>query len=288
MTIRVNTQSIGPYQAKALLAGNINNRDLSQSFVNKYAADMTKGNWSDSVSMIRIDSEGKLQDGQHRLEAVVQSGTTQSFIVAENCPVDDFKKLDLGRGRSARDALTVLGFKRPKIMASGIRLVCLYNAGQLTDNVVKRVTIGPTDSGSPPICNRLSKSETIDQAITYAAKHPMVSPLTERATNIQKSFRIIPSSVFAAFLFKANELGDITLEFATEFLNEFVNCSGKPGTASHSLYQRLVQQGQSGEKYTAANRFGMIMVAWNAWIKGKPRVQISLRGGVPAMESADV
>jgi len=287
MTVNVQIKNIGPDQASALLAGNISNRDLSQSFVNKYAADMSSGKWAGSASMIRIDTEGNLQDGQHRLEAVKQSGTTQEFIVAENCPVDDFRKLDLGRGRSARDALTVLGYKRPKIMASGIRLVCLYNNGQLTDSVVNRVSVGITDSGSPPICNRLSKSETIEQAIRYAAQHPMVSPLTERAANIQKSFRIIPSTVFAAFLFKANELGDLTLEFATEFLNEFVNCSGKPGTASHSLYQRLVQQGQSGHRFTPANRLAMIMVAWNAWVKGKPRVQITLRGGVPVMEKAD-
>ena len=41
MTVNVQIKNIGPDQASALLAGNISNRDLSQSFVNKYAADMS-------------------------------------------------------------------------------------------------------------------------------------------------------------------------------------------------------------------------------------------------------
>ena len=82
MTIEVNTQSIGPDQPKAILATNLKNRDLSQSFVNRYASDMANGKWSDGASMIRIDTNGNLQDGQHRLEAILQSGTTQEFGVA--------------------------------------------------------------------------------------------------------------------------------------------------------------------------------------------------------------
>ena len=147
MTIEIKTMTIGPDQAKALLSSNIKNRDLSQSFVNRYAADMLNHNWSDDVSMIRVDEEGNLQDGQHRLEAVVQSGTTQSFVVAENCPVDDFKKLDLGRGRTSRDALTVLGYKRPRIMSGAIRLVSLWNRGKLTESTVKY----QTESGTPNV-----------------------------------------------------------------------------------------------------------------------------------------
>ena len=284
MTIEIKTMSIGPDQAKALLSTNIKNRDLSQSFVNRYAADMLNHNWSDDVSMIRVDEEGNLQDGQHRLEAVVQSGTTQSFVVAENCPVDDFKKLDLGRGRTSRDALTVLGYKRPRIMSGAIRLVSLWNRGKLTESTVKY----QTESGTPNVNSHLSKADTINQAIEYAKKHPMVNPLIESACGFQKSFRIVPASVFGAFLFKANELGDTTTDFAKEFLAEFVDCNGKPGTATHSLFTKLVQQSKHNINYGLPNRLALFVVAWNAWIKGKPRIQIIAKGGVPKMEQADV
>ncbi len=283
MTIEIKTMSIGPDQAKALLSTNIKNRDLSQSFVNRYAADMLNHNWSDDVSMIRVDEEGNLQDGQHRLEAVVQSGTTQSFVVAENCPVEDFKKLDLGRGRTSRDALTVLGYKRPRIMSGAIRLVSLWNRGKLTESTVKY----QTESGTPNVNSHLSKADTIIQAIEYAKKHPMVNPLIESACGFQKSFRIVPASVFGAFLFKANELGDTTTDFAKEFLAEFVDCNGKPGTATHSLFTKLVQQSKQNINYGLPNRLALFVVAWNAWIKGKPRIQIIAKGGVPKMEQAD-
>jgi len=282
---KISTQFIGPNQAEAMLSTNVSNRDLSQSFVNRYAADMSKGNWAQNSSMIRIDSNGNLQDGQHRLAAVKQSGTTQAFVVVENCSVEDFKFLDLGRGRSSRDALTVLGYKKPKIMSAAIRLVCLYNDGKLTKATVNRVS---TDTKMQNVSTGLTKSETIEQTIQYAAKHPMVNPLVERAATIQKSFRIVPSAVFGCFLFKANELGDTTLEFATEFLKEFADCTGKPGTATHSLFVRVVQQSKSGVHFSQSNRLAMMVVAWNAWIHGKPRVQITVKGGVPMMESADV
>ena len=284
MTIEVNTQSIGPDQAKAILATNLKNRDLSQSFVNRYASDMANGKWSDSASMIRIDTNGNLQDGQHRLEAILQSGTTQEFVVAENCPVEDFKILDIGRGRSSRDALTILGYKRPRIMASAIRLVCSWNAGIVNKSAIKSVST--SDTHGVPFNNRLSKGETIDQAINYAKDHPMVNPLIERAVEIQKSNRLVPSSVYGAFLFKANELGDDTLNFATEFLKEFANCSGKPGTATHSLFMKIVQQSKGGLYYSQANRLALFVVAWNAWIKGQPRINIIAKNGIPNMEKA--
>jgi hypothetical protein len=282
MTIEIKTMSIGPDQAKALLSTNIKNRDLSQSFVNRYAADMLNHNWSDDVSMIRVDEEGNLQDGQHRLEAVVQSGTTQSFVVAENCPVEDFKKLDLGRGRTSRDALTVLGYKRPRIMSGAIRLVSLWNRGKLTESTVKY----QTESGTPNVNSHLSKADTIIQAIEYAKKHPMVNPLIESACGFQKSFRIVPASVFGAFLFKANELGDTTTDFAKEFLAEFVDCNGKPGTATHSLFTKLVQQSKQNINYGLPNRLALFVVAWNAWIKGQPRINIIAKNGIPNMEKA--
>ena len=285
MTIEIKTMSIGPDQAKALLSTNIKNRDLSQSFVNRYAADMLNHNWSDDVSMIRVDEEGNLQDGQHRLEAVVQSGTTQSFVVAENCPVEDFKKLDLGRGRTSRDALTVLGYKRPRIMSGAIRLVSLWNRGLLTESAVKRIVC--ENASTPTVNARMSKADSINQAIEYAKQHPMVNPLIESACGFQKSFRIVPATVFGAFLFKANELGDTTTDFAKEFLAEFVECNGKPGTATHSLFTKLVQQSKSNITFGLPNRLALFVVAWNAWIKGKPRINIVAKGGVPKMEQAD-
>ena len=283
---QISTESIGPDQASALLAGNLNNRDLSQSFVNKYAADMESGKWASNASMIRIDTNGHLQDGQHRLAAIKQSGTTQDFVVVKDCPVEDFKKLDLGRGRSARDALTVLGYKKPKVLSGGIRLHYLYKSGRLTESSVFAVT-NDNKNGIGNRTTQLSKSETIEYAINYAKKHPMVSPLVERASSIQKGFRIVPVTVFLAFLLEANELGDTTLEFATDFLKEFADCKSTPGTATHSLFVKMVQQSKTGMHYSQANRLAHFIVAWNAWIKGKPRIHIKVKGAVPKMVKAD-
>ena len=82
-------------------------------------------------------------------------------------------------------------------------------------------------------------------------------------------------------------MGDTTLEFATDFLKEFADCKSTPGTATHSLFVKMVQQSKTGMHYSQANRLAHFIVAWNAWIKGKPRIHIKVKGSVPKMVKAD-
>ena len=45
---------------------------------------MRNGLWELNGAAIVIDEFGNLIDGQHRLSAVVESGTTQQFVVVRN------------------------------------------------------------------------------------------------------------------------------------------------------------------------------------------------------------
>jgi len=72
---------ITPDIAKFLLSLNIkNNRRISNARVESYAQDMRDDKFAETT-MITIDENGRLIDGQHRLHAVIKSGKAQWFVV---------------------------------------------------------------------------------------------------------------------------------------------------------------------------------------------------------------
>lgn len=72
---------ITPDLAKQLLSLNIkNNRRISSVRVESYARDMRDDKFAETT-MITIDENGRLIDGQHRLHAVIKSGKAQWFVV---------------------------------------------------------------------------------------------------------------------------------------------------------------------------------------------------------------
>ena len=82
MTIEVTVENVTPEDAKALLTLNTNNyRQLNENTVNRYADLIREGQWLPEASHIVIDWNGVLSDGQHRLKAILKSGTAIDMII---------------------------------------------------------------------------------------------------------------------------------------------------------------------------------------------------------------
>jgi len=130
-------QSISPEQASVILERNTHNRIASKATITRYAATMQRGEWKLSNDIICISPDGVLMNGQHRLKAVEESGTTQEFWVWENCPQEALLTMDLGRKRDASDTATLSsGNKISKAKAKALRLI--------NTNFHDRVTITAT------------------------------------------------------------------------------------------------------------------------------------------------
>lgn len=77
---------VTPELASKWLEKNINNRSLRKQVVESYANDMKNGNWSLIGDSITFDEDDCLTNGQHRLTAVIKSGTSQYFNVMKGIP----------------------------------------------------------------------------------------------------------------------------------------------------------------------------------------------------------
>lgn len=101
---------IGPELAQKLLALNFdNNRKLSDGYVKSLSADMRAGDWGLSNDAIVLSEDFQLGNAQHRLNAVVNSGTSQRFIVLFGSPKEAFQKFDTGRKRTMEQRITISG-----------------------------------------------------------------------------------------------------------------------------------------------------------------------------------
>lgn len=99
---------VTPAIAAQWLERNHNIRKASPPLVAKYARTMERGEWIEShPDPIMFDTEKRLRNGQHRLQALVDSGATLNLRVWHGCPEDIIANIDTGRPRALYETVTL-------------------------------------------------------------------------------------------------------------------------------------------------------------------------------------
>jgi hypothetical protein len=103
---------ISPTVALMILADrNGQNRDIERRRVAKYVSDMITGKWEVHGGGLQFNRQGQLIDGQHRLEAVIESNVTVDFMVTFGVEDKAIIAIDEGRPRSNLDVARILGLE---------------------------------------------------------------------------------------------------------------------------------------------------------------------------------
>ena len=110
-----------PEWASQLLRQNTHNRVLSKQRVAACAALISSGRWKLTHQGVAIDSNNVLQDGQHRLHAIVQAGVPVQIMMSTGCDPSNFDVIDSGKKRTASDVIGLCGAKNASKAAAGIR-----------------------------------------------------------------------------------------------------------------------------------------------------------------------
>lgn len=135
------------------------NRQISIYRVNRYAWMMLQGNWKLTHQGIGFDTNGHLEDGQHRLLAIIQASEKGAWNGSNHIPPnpkisvqfnvtwgldpDAFKVIDSGYTRTASQILGMAGHTNTPYLASSARLLYMYDNHKL--NEWGRITV-PSDS----------------------------------------------------------------------------------------------------------------------------------------------
>ena len=73
------------------------------------STDMKNGEWGLSNDAIVLSNDLQVGNAQHRLNAVIQSKTSQKFIVLFGSPREAFQKFDTGKKRTMEQRITIAG-----------------------------------------------------------------------------------------------------------------------------------------------------------------------------------
>lgn len=107
--MQITIESISPKVAEAWLSSNKSNRQMRSGVAERYAKDMTSGGWTECPEPISFYADGDVADGQHRLWAIIESGTTQTFPVLRGLSRAAGLNINTGLNRSIVDNARISG-----------------------------------------------------------------------------------------------------------------------------------------------------------------------------------
>lgn len=116
---------ITPAMAEILLAKhNKGNRLPVRRRVSLYADAIRRGEWLFHSQGISLARDGTLNNGQHRLRAIIEAGTPTRMNVTFNEDRNAFMALDTGKARGGKDTLTIAtNHKYTACLAAAARLL---------------------------------------------------------------------------------------------------------------------------------------------------------------------
>ena len=122
-SVKTEMRTINADTAKQMLKKNANNRPLSKSHVAFLAKQMKEGIWVFDGQPIRFNGYGQLMDGQHRLNAIIESDTEQTILLVHGLKDEAFKVMDTGKTRNASDVFAIEGIKNANATAAATRII---------------------------------------------------------------------------------------------------------------------------------------------------------------------
>lgn len=263
---KATIQTVTPKDATRWLEGNVKNRNIRQRLVDSYARDMTNGAWQLTGEAIKFTPDWELLDGQHRLLAVIQSGTAVDMLIVSGVNETAQEVMDSGAKRQASDALHLRGHANAALLASIARLGLIV------------------DTDGYDALHAKSAQFTTTEITNYVTDHPEMEGFTHPAWTTSKHMDCSPSVIGYAMW----RLFTLDPDEAAEF---FEKASTKVGLDKDdpilTMTRRLSAAVRNRERLSQGEQLSVIFRAWNARRQGKKLTTIpvtSREGVVPVPE----
>lgn len=268
--MRSTEEWIGREKALKYLERNVSNRPLRRMRVEMYAEQMLRGLWKMTHEAIVFDEDGNLLDGQHRLNAVVLSGTEQQFFVIRGAKRDTFDVIDGGAKRSPQDRLNQAGLPFASIAGPGLRMFRLYYRAP-------ELRWSQMGTGSS------SKLLVTDQELLESA-FEVGDDLMEEAGRIahkcsSREVKMNASASFAAFLLLREVDPKGTL--VTPFFEGIISGVDLREDDPRLTLRRWAARTANGVRGRGQFNLVCLIKAWNAYVEGRKLRQLTWKDKEP-------
>jgi hypothetical protein len=235
------------------LKKNTLNRPLSRQTVTQLARAIERGEWKLTHQGIAFDEEGRLVDGQHRLEAVVKAGIAVDMLVAHGVARTAFTVMDTGRKRTGRDALSLAGEANSTHLAAALRGLQLYLSSP-----------DATWSGGSSLVSN-------DQLLTILEAHPEMREAINRGMALNRATKVTVTAASIGWYVTCRERADID---QTAWFDGLITGAGLTASDPRLVLRNTLLGMAAGKRYRrkddSREHLLYYLKAWNAWVEGRP------------------
>lgn len=261
--ITTTREMIDAAKAADYLARNIHNRPMARPTIIRYTADMRTGNWRETADPIRFDRDGRLIDGQHRLQALIEAELDHAlpFHVVRGLHPEAQLFMDQGRKRTTGDQMSLHGYKNGNRLAAGCRLYLLWRENMLFSD---------RDQAS------IITTATI---IEWADDNPELLDYAYEVTPQGRATIVGEPRVLMAFSLIIAQIDEQRLK---DFYDSLTSLVGLPeGSPILVLHKRLLNVRTERTRLQPREQLAMFLQTWNYWVAGRSIAQLGRpRGGL--------
>lgn len=242
---------ITPSLASTMTERNVQNRHLIDNHVRRLAADMQYGRWEENGETIKFDTDGRLNDGQHRLYAAALYEQTFTSDICFGLSSSSRLTVDQGRKRTARDILQIRdGTPNAAHVASAVRVL---------------LTLRAVDAAGR---NRVGPSFTSIEVAAHFDDFPNISEYVTRAMAFHRTLKRPSCGVIAALMFMFDNVAADASERFWRMLETGLDMHSDEDPI-YVLRERLTAWANSRARQIDYDALAVVIKAWNAYRKGK-------------------
>lgn len=258
-------ESVTPQMAAQWLQTMVGNRPLSQGKAIEYAIVMEEGQWKVNGETVKFDDQGRLIDGQHRLQACMLADKSFKTYVAYGISDEDaFATIDVGKTRSHGDIFGIAGYPSSNIASGAALLVYQYKNGliSMSGDASRRMK-----KGSAKFLAKLDKLPVKAVHVTKEQLLSFAEPFKDRLigavrfADAHKS-KFLTKNIIAGCYLLFSEKSDVDAKAFFVDLAEGVGLSSSDPV--YRLRERLISNHASMHKL---KRGALLMLLFKAWNK---------------------
>ena len=252
----LSIETITPKAAAQLLDGSTNTRNVREAWVNVIARSIKEDRWDFNGETIKIDPEGNVIDGQHRLWACIQSDRSIKTAVARNVESDVY--VDIGHSRTATQLLQAQGHTSPSAVSSVARSVWFHNS-EFGITALNNGRVAPDRF-------MIVEATKTDQQIARSANKAL------------KARAFMPTSVLGYVHYIAVQAMGGNTAYPDMFVDQIALGTGAPGSGPTLLRDRMVRQKITRARMPRLDMVALTTRAWNQFLSGKTARNLLIKG----------
>jgi hypothetical protein len=259
---------VTPEMAEILLKFNVKNRVVNTRLVAEHVRTILAGDYLVNGETIKLSVPQEnglpvLLDGQHRLEAVVQSGKPIRILVVRGLGVDTQATIDTGRKRTSADWLKINGEKEYTTFGAVLTALWKWNTGDRMFNTNPKPTTLETTQ--------------------LLGDHPEIRRSVELGVQVSRGFPDLRRSSLAVCHYIISQ---VDTEHVPYFMRLIESGAGlEDGHPVLALRRRASSYRRRKEPMPIRREIGLTLQAWNKCVLGEETSRIIQLINEPAPEA---